>query len=139
MDARFIFLNSAGRLRSGWRFVISGLLLYLSIKLTFQLVVSILYVSLGPSALLYLDGRPGFVIQGFCLLAPATLTGWACGKFFEDLPMRALGWAFHRGWLRHLFYGSLIGAASLLLATALATIPGGLKFTLNAPVMFATI
>ena len=139
MEARFIFLNSSGRLRSGWRLIISGLLLYLAIKFTFALVVNTLYALLGPSAILFLNGRLGFIIQGFCLLVPATLVGWACGKFLEDLPPRSLGWAFHSGWFKHFLYGSLIGAASLLLATAMAMVPGGLRFTFNAPLIFATV
>jgi membrane protease YdiL (CAAX protease family) len=139
MNIKDIFLNRVGRLRSGWRIAISALLLYLGIRLTFILVGTALYGILGASAEMVLDGRWGFVIQGFALLVPATLVGWGCGKFLEDLPPRALGWGFQKGWLRDFLYGSLIGAASLLLATAIPMMTGSLRFTLNAPLLFATI
>jgi membrane protease YdiL (CAAX protease family) len=139
MDIKYIFLNRVGRLRSGWRFIISALLIYLSIKLSFILVGTVLYALLGSSAGMIFDSRWGFIIQGFAMLIPATLVGWACGKVFEDLPPRALGWGFQRGWLRDFLYGSLIGAASLFLATAFAMITGSLRFSLNAPLLFATI
>ncbi|HEX8887689.1 MAG TPA: CPBP family intramembrane glutamic endopeptidase [Pyrinomonadaceae bacterium] len=58
---------------------------------------------------------------------------------FENLPPRALGWGFTRGWLKDFFIGSLIGAVSLLLATAFPAMTGSLKFTLNAPLLLATI
>ena len=131
MEIQEIFLNRAGRLRSGWRLGIYGLFLYLTIDTLFGLLFS-----LGPSAL---AGNFGFIVQGLALLVPATLIGWGCGKLLEGLPTRALGWAFTRGWLKDLLFGSLVGAASLLLATAIAASFGGLKFTLNAPLMFWTV
>jgi membrane protease YdiL (CAAX protease family) len=139
MELRKIFLNRVGRLRSGWRLAIFALLLFISAQLAFALAVAAASFLLGSSARAFLDSRWGFLIQGFILLVPAILIGWGCGKFLEDLPPRALGWGFTRGWLRDLLFGSLIGAASLLLASGIAALPGGLRFTLNAPVMFGTI
>jgi membrane protease YdiL (CAAX protease family) len=138
MDIKEIFLNRLGRLRSGWRLCVFALLLYLGIKFTVALVVTLVsFIPGSNQSVLY--GNWVFLVQGFVLLAPATLIGWACGKFLEDLPPRALGWGFQRGWIKDLLLGSLIGAASLLLATIIATIPGGLKFSLNAPLMFETV
>ncbi len=139
MDLQEIFLNRVGRLRSGWRLGIFALLLYFGFKLTVALAETVFILLLGPSAGRVLSGNWGFIVQGFILLVPATLIGWACGKFLEDLPPRALGWGFTRGWLRDLLFGSLIGVVSLLLAVMIAALPGGLKFTLNAPVMFETV
>jgi membrane protease YdiL (CAAX protease family) len=139
MELQEIFLNRVGRLRSGWRLGIFALLLYFGFRLTFALAETVFVLVLGSSAGRVLSGNWGFIIQGFILLVPATLIGWACGKFLEDLPPRALGWGFTRGWFRDLLFGSVIGAASLLLATIIAAISGGLKFTLNAPVMFETV
>lgn len=139
MEIKDIFLNSVGRLRSGWRLGIFAILLYLGIKLSIALIQTVSSLLLGPSAVSVLSGNWGFVAQGFVLLVPATVIGWACGKFLEDLPPRALGWGFTRGWLKDLLFGSLIGIASLLLATMIAAIPGGLKFSLNAPMMFDTV
>ncbi len=139
MELQEIFLNRVGRLRSGWRLGIFALLLYLGFKLTIALTETVFIFLLGSQAPSVLSGNWGFIVQGFILLVPATLIGWACGKFLEDLPPRALGWGFTRGWLKDLLFGSLIGVASLLVATMIATLPGGLKFTLNAPVMFETV
>jgi membrane protease YdiL (CAAX protease family) len=139
MEFQEIFFNRAGRLRSGWRLGIFALLLYLGIKLSLAFVETVFPLMLGPSAGQALGGSLGFVIQGFILLVPATLIGWACGKFLEDLPPRALGWGFTRGWLRDFLFGSLLGAVSLLLAAMIAALPGGLKFTLNAPLLFESV
>jgi membrane protease YdiL (CAAX protease family) len=138
MDFQEIFLNRAGRLRSGWRLSIFALALYLGIKFTVALIVTVVSFLPGSSAGV-LSGNWGFVVQGLVLLVPATLIGWACGKLFEDLPPRALGWGFTPGWLRDLLLGSLVGALSLLLATIIAAVPGGIKFTLNAPFMIETV
>jgi membrane protease YdiL (CAAX protease family) len=135
MEIKEIFLNSAGRLRSGWRLIVFALLLYLGIKFTVALTVTIFSLIPGSTESV-LHGNWGFLVQGFVLFAPATLIGWACGKFLEDLPLRSLGWGFRKGWLKDLLAGSLVGAISLLLATVIAMVPGGLKFTLNAPLMF---
>ena len=139
MEIQEIFLNRAGRLRSGWRLGIFAVLLYIAIKLTLELGVALLSLIFGPSIVTVLEGNWGFILQGFILFVPATLIGWLCGKFLEDLPPRALGWGFTRGWLKDLLLGTALGAASLLVATAVAAIFGGLKFTLNAPFMFQTV
>jgi uncharacterized protein len=139
MAIQDIFFNRVGRLRSGWRLGIFALLLYFGFKLTYALAETMFILVLGASAGRVLSGNWGFIIQGFILLVPATLIGWACGKFLEDLPPRALGWGFTRGWLKDLLLGSALGAASLLLATMIAALSGSLKFTLNAPVMFETV
>ena len=139
MEIQEIFLNRVGRLRSGWRFGIYAVLLIVSIKLATALAITLFSLIFGASAPSVLSGSWGFIVQGFTFLIPATLVGWACGKVLEDLPPRALGWGFHSGWLKDLLFGSLIGALSLLLATMIATLPGGLKFTLNAPLMFETV
>jgi uncharacterized protein len=139
MEIQEIFLNRVGRLRSGWRLGVYALLLYPGIRLSAEFIITLLSLILGPSTQSVLNGNWGFVVQGFIVLIPATLIGWLCGKVLEDLPTRALGWGFHRGWFKNLLFGSLIGAVSLLLATAIAAAPGGLRFTLNAPLMFETV
>ena len=140
MGIQEIFINRTGRLHSIWRLIIFAVLTFLSIRLAFELALSLFFLIFGAAdAVNILSGSWGFLLQGFVLLAPATLIGWLCGKFLEDLPPRALGWGFTKGWLRDLFYGSLVGIVSLLLATGIAVIGGGLNFTLNAPVMLATV
>jgi len=140
MEIQDIFLNRVGRLRSGWRLIISGLLIFVFTNIASAIIRTTFPLIFGPDVAHRLfDSRWGFVIQGLTLLTPATLIGWACGKLFENLPPRALGWGFTRGWLKDFFIGSLIGAVSLLLATAFPAMTGSLKFTLNAPLLLATI
>ncbi len=139
MEIQDIFLNRAGRPRSGWRVAVFAVLLYFEILISFALVVAVVRPSFGTRADDVLASSWGFVLQGLVLLVPATVIGWACGKLLEDLPPRALGWAFHKGWLKDLLLGSLVGALSLFLATALAAAAGGLKFAVNAPVVFETV
>src|SRR5829696_8325501 len=102
MEIQDIFLNRAGRLRSGWRLAIFAVLLFLTVQLTFMMAVAAVSIIFGPETPEVLGSNLGFVLQGFIFLVSATLVGWACGKLLEDLPPRALGWSFHRGWLRDL-------------------------------------
>src|SRR5215210_2664256 len=114
-----LFLNRYGRLRSGWRFAI-----YVAAYFTlFTALVTLVYVvALGarPGRGIDLPGWASYLLQFLIQFAPALLLGWACGRLFEDLPLRALGWARHRGWLRDLALGTIFGAASLALAALLA-------------------
>ncbi len=132
MESPNILLNDAGRLRSGWR-----LLIFAGVYVVVLTLIGVLFrlvVQLVPDhvAERFLEGAWGWVVQALILLIPATLVGWGCGALLEGLPLRALGWARHQGWLRDLLVGSLIGAASLVLATALAAAPGGFRFTFAA-------
>jgi membrane protease YdiL (CAAX protease family) len=139
MNTTDIFLNRVGRLRSGWRFAVSLTIIFFAAYVTLKLAVTALVIIFGSSALSLLNGYWGFVIQELALLVPATFLGWAFGKLFEDLPPRALGWGFTRGWVKDFFAGSLIGAASLLLAVALPVMTGSLRFTLDMPSLFASV
>jgi membrane protease YdiL (CAAX protease family) len=65
-------------------------------------------------------------------LFSALVVGWACGALLEELPFRALGCVPHRGWLKNLAIGSVVGTASLLLAAFLATVTRGIRFSLDA-------
>lgn len=135
MESPNILFNEAGRLRSGWRLLIfAGVYV---VVLTFIGVLFRLAVSLfsDQAAGRFLDGAWGWVVQALLLLIPATLVGWGCSALLEGLPWQALGWVRHRGWLRDLLWGSLIGAASLVLATLLAAAPGGFHFTFTAAAM----
>jgi len=139
MELKDIFLNQVGRLRSGWRLAIFCVLFLVIMELDIQLIRAVLMLapdSFGP----VLEGNWGFVVQAvFFLIVPAMLAGFVCCKFLEELPLRSLGWAIHRGWFRDFLSGSLVGAASLLLAAAVATFSGGLHFALNAPVLFESV
>jgi membrane protease YdiL (CAAX protease family) len=127
-----IFINDAGRLRSGWRvfiFVAAYMLVLMLLGGAFTLALSLV---LGPAALAFQESSLSFVAQGVLLFTSAALVGWGCNRFLEDLPWRALGWAFHQRWLRDWLAGTLVGALSLLLAAGIAAAAGGLRFAFVA-------
>lgn len=130
MNIRDIFFNDAGRLRSGWRLVSFVILLYL----TLLILGGVIWVAYG----VLINIAPAFrsrtyiqdlIYRGVMLLA-ALGVGYVCGRLLEGLPWRALGASLHKGWIKHLLLGSLIGLLSLAFATAIATVAGGLSFTI---------
>jgi uncharacterized protein len=132
MQVSDIFLNSEGRLRSGWRATVFGLVFFFATSLLSVVLVFILSLGLGTEgATAFLTGNWGFVVQGLILFLCATLIGFACLKLFEDLPLKALGWTFHRHWLRDWFVGSILGAVTILFATLVAVLFGGFKFAFS--------
>ncbi|MEJ7710724.1 MAG: hypothetical protein WKF84_12860 [Pyrinomonadaceae bacterium] len=90
-----------------------------------------------------LSSNWSFVIQALLFIAAATIAGWGCNRFIEDLPFDALGWARHRGWKWDFACGSLVGGASMLFATLLAVLGGGLRFEIPsievAPLVLSTL
>lgn len=128
MDAKSIFLNQRDRLRSGWRFAIFLLAFIFFGGLAGAIVRQILSglrIEFQPGSLIYLAAN------AFVSLTIAILLGWLCGKFFEDLPFRALGAWFTKNWLKDLFFGLLLGAVTLCLAVLTAFVFGGLRFQTN--------
>ncbi len=127
----FIFFNSAGRLRSGWR-VLIFVALFAGILFLFTAVLRAIYA-------LLLNIAPNLVPPStiddliFRLLygGTALLAGYICMRWLEGLPWRALGLSPHPRWLRDLLFGSVIGIAALTLATIIATVAGGLNFTFS--------
>jgi hypothetical protein len=128
MNPLDIFLNRHGRLRSGWRLTIFCALYY-TVLGAFFITVSALFLLFNSNAETRLAGTIGYVVQAVVLFTSALVVGWGCGRLFEDLPVRALGWARHHGWLRDLLAGTLCGVLSLMLAALVATAFGGLRFS----------
>jgi membrane protease YdiL (CAAX protease family) len=131
MDLKKVFINSAGRLRSGWRllifiliFVILSIVFAAVTKKTFEVAVQFVPSS---GVARYLEN---FTFRLIFLIV-ALLAGFICTRFLEGLPWRALGLWFHAGWARDFLLGSVIGGVSLALATAVATLGGGLSFTIS--------
>src|SRR6185436_2842315 len=121
MDLKNIFINSVGRLRSGWRLLVF-VLVYVCILFLLSSLARLAYavaVNLVPQRI----GADYFqnVIFRFVLLIAALAAGFICTRWLEGLPWRAMGLWFHAGWFRHLVVGSLIGIFSLAIATAIAT------------------
>lgn len=131
MNLKPVFINPVGRLRSGWRlliflFVYIGVLFLLS---TAARVVYAVILRLMPGLSLgqYLQN----VVFRVLLLAAALIAGFLCTRWLEGLPWRALGLSLHARWFRDFVVGSLIGVASLAVATAIAYAGGGLSFTIS--------
>jgi uncharacterized protein len=126
-----IFINEFGRLRSGWRvllFVFAFIAAWFLIATSLRIVYAAARTA-APS--LPYAAFASDVIYRVSLLAAALVAGYLCARIFEGLPWRSLGLTFHRGWLRDLIIGSVIGFASLVVAVAIATLGGGLSFSLG--------
>jgi hypothetical protein len=128
MNPAEIFINRTGRLRSGWRFLIfllSFLFLGSFVGLIAKNILSNLEMeySFGSMLFISLNGSVSFVL--------AVLLGWLCGRYFEDLPFRALGVWFTKNWLKDLLLGFLLGALTLGFAVLIAVAFGGLRFDFN--------
>jgi membrane protease YdiL (CAAX protease family) len=139
MDAQNIFINSVGRLRSGWR-VLIFIVVYIALLFLLSTVVRVGYavgLQIAPDRNL---GRfTEDLIFRLILLASALLAGYLCNRWLEGLPWRALGLALHAGWWRDFIIGSLIGVVSLALATAIAAAGGGLRFTASPRTMLLRV
>jgi hypothetical protein len=133
MNISYPFINSVGRLRSGWRFAIFIVVYAVALYSAFFLLGSFLALLLGlEKATKFLDTGPIFLISRVIFVSVAVLACWACGFFLEGLPFKAIGWSFHKGWLRDFFVGSILGALSLLFAVALIFTFGGYRFSFNS-------
>jgi membrane protease YdiL (CAAX protease family) len=131
MELKQLFINPVGRLRSGWR-VLIFIFVYVALLLLLTTAVRVIFAT----TLLFAPGRSlgryfENVVFRVILLAASLGAGYVCTRWLEGLPWRALGLWLHAGWLRDLFVGSVIGVASLALATAIATAGGGLSFTIS--------
>jgi len=131
MNLKQVFSNPVGRLRSGWRLLIFifvlGCLLFLLSTAAWLVYALALQIAPGRSLGAYFEN----IVFRLMLLLASLGAGYICTRWLEGLPWRALGLSLHAGWLRDLFVGSLIGFASLALATAIATAGGGLSFTVS--------
>jgi uncharacterized protein len=128
MNLQSVFINDAGRIRSGWRFLIFFLLFIfvgMILGAAAQSLLSRLAIDFSPRTLLFMS------VNGFLSFAAAIFIGWLCGKYLENLPFRALGAWFTRNWLKDLGLGLLTGAAALSLAVLIAVAFGGLRFNFN--------
>lgn len=139
MDAQQIFINSVGRLRSGWR-VLIFIVVYVALLFLLSTLVRVGYavgLQLAPGR--NLGGFTEDFIFRLILFASALLAGYVCNRWLEGLPWRAFGLTRHAGWWRDFVVGSLIGVASLALATAIAAAAGGLRFTTSPRTMLLQV
>ena len=122
---KFLFFDETGMLRSGFRAII--------FLLTFTFV-AVLLGTIAQAVLVALAIDPDrnssvyLVVNGILSLIPAIVIGWLSGKLLENLPFRALGAAFTKGWFKHFILGLIVGAVTLSLAVLIGVFFGGLKF-----------
>lgn len=132
MDPKSIFINTAGRLRSGWRVLLfAPVFLLVLMFLTFLArgILVLAHIAIPAFASHpYIDN----VVYRLVILAAALAAGTICAHGLEDLPFRSLGLTFHRRWLRDLLIGSLVGIASLAIAAGIGALAGGLTFTVSS-------
>jgi membrane protease YdiL (CAAX protease family) len=127
-----LFFNDAGRLRVGWR-LLTFILLLVALQLCFGVLIWGFYgllITVAPDfkTPALLDA----LIYRFTLTATALLAGYACVRLLEGLPWRSLGISLHHKWFRHFLIGSILGVLTLVLATGIATLGGGLRFNLSS-------
>jgi CAAX protease family protein len=125
-----IFINDAGRLRSGWR-LLTFVGLFIAILFLLGTVVRValaIIFNVAPQ-ITPSETIQDLVFRSLYLLA-ALLAGYLCGRWLEGLPWRALGLSLHEHWFKHFAIGSLFGIAALTLAVVIATVGGGLHFEL---------
>ncbi len=139
MDAKQIFINSVGRLRSGWR-VLIFIVVYVALLFLLSTLVRVGYaVGLQIAPGRNLGGFTEDLIFRLILLGSALLAGYLCNRWLEGLPWRALGLTLHARWWRDFIIGSLIGVVSLAFATAIAAAAGGLRFTASPRIMLLQV
>lgn len=131
MNLKQVFINPAGRLRSGWR-----LLIFVTLFILFSIALGFAAKKLAELTDQFVPNRGAAhylenVIVRLVLLLAALGAGYICTRWLEGLPWRALGLSLHTGWWRDLIVGSLLGIASLALAALIATAGGGLSFTIS--------
>lgn len=139
MDLKQVFFNSAGRLRSGWR-VFIFILVYVTLLFVLSTLVRVGYavgLRLAPGR--DLGAFTEDLIFRLILLVSALLAGFVCTRWLERLPWRALGLTLHTHWGRDFVIGSLIGVASLALATGIAAAAGGLRFNASPRTMLMQV
>lgn len=123
-----LFYNGHGRIRSGWRFTVfllSYIIIALSLTAGFVYFLKLLPAGAGQNSLITLVGS--FSI--FSLTA--ILLGWFYAKFFEDLPFRALGIWFTKGWFKNLILGLIVGATAIGFAALIPFLFGAVTFHSN--------
>src|SRR6266536_692485 len=130
MELKQIFINRAGRLRSGWR-LSAFVLIYVFLLFLLTIGVRVVY-----ALAMYLF--PGLawstnladLFFRLILLISALGAGFLCTRALEGLPWRALGLSCHEGWLRDLLIGSAVG---------IATAGGGLRFSFSAAAVLTQV
>lgn len=129
MRATYFFINPQTQiLRSGWR-----VLLFATIALLPRLATAFFApASSAPpenSAEFAVDGA--MIVVYLALILWVALISWFCLRFFEGLPWASLGYWFHRGWLRDVLSGLLLGVLMVVGVVLVQKLSGGTQIGLN--------
>ncbi len=131
MTASQLFINEAGRLRSGWRLLVF-VLVYIALLLIATSVVRVIYLLvsvLAPNAAIG-DYVQNLVFR-ILLLITALVAAYVCTRWLEGLPWQAIGLGGHARWFLNLLVGSAIGIGTMVVAAAIAIVGGGLTFSIS--------
>jgi membrane protease YdiL (CAAX protease family) len=131
MEAYNFFLDRNRHLRSGWRLAIFAVAFIICLQLSNVALLWILSAALHRSIYDLANSNWSVVAGHGSILFSALVIGWACGALLEELPFRALGFTPHTGWIRNLALGSILGAASLVLAALITTVTRGTQFKID--------
>lgn len=125
------FFNQVGRLRSGWRVAIFTIVF--SIFMTFSGLALFIFVQTytQDEKASFLDTPLGMMSSSAISFLCATIIGYLCGKFIEDLPFKTLGWVFNRTWLKDFLLGIGLGILTLCVAVFLTFPMNGITLLLN--------
>ena len=123
-----LFLNpQTHRLRSGWR-----ALIFLALVLLPRLATLFITTEApAGSSSSYFEVDGSMVVVYAALILWVALISWFCLRFLERLPLAALGYAFHRGWLCDFSLGLAISGAMILLVVLIQFLGGGTQIRLN--------
>ena len=129
MDLRSVFINEFGRLRSGWRLALY-IFAFIALVILLETFLRVVYIA-GRTFIPPVPYASYFANAAYrlSLLGAGLGAGYFCARFFEGLPWRSLGLTFHRGWVRDLIVGTVIGLVALAVAVGIATAAGGLRFS----------
>jgi membrane protease YdiL (CAAX protease family) len=132
MEIHDLFIGPDGHLRSGWRLAIFVVAFLICLDVAQPLSFAVMRRLLQLSSAQMLNSKWWFFTSSGSLLFSATAAAWACGALLEGLPFRALGATPHRGWLKNIAIGSIVGIASLFLAALFAMISRGVRFQFDS-------
>jgi uncharacterized protein len=131
MTIMSMFFNSAGRLRSGWRFAVFLAAFLIAGVFVGGAAAAVLYKFPGA---LTPDSAEFLIANALISFVITLLVSWLCIKFLEGLPFRSLGMWVTGGWLKHFLVGLIVGGATLAFAALIGSVFGGLSFTFDAQV-----
>lgn len=122
-----LLYDKDGRLRSGLR----ALLFVVAYFFLSGLLIAVYQMFVGEAQ----QGRAAGLVHLAVTFAIATgiavLLGWAFGRWFDGVPLDALGISVRWSALKHFMLGAVVGGISFLLAVVAAMITGSLSFGLN--------